>query len=222
MAQNLTELLAQLESLGIASVRGHSARSTDGLRQFGVKLGDLRTIAKKIKTDHALALQLWDTDVLDARLLAILILKPQQLTVQQLEAMVRDARGVQLADWLTSYVVKPHPDNGSFREAWMEDADPWIARVGWALTSSRIAKDPSGLDLAALLDRLEATMATSPSEVQWTMNFCLANIGIHHEQLRARAIDIGERLGIYRDYPVSKGCTSPFAPIWIREIVGRQ
>jgi 3-methyladenine DNA glycosylase AlkD len=59
-------------------------------------------------------------------------------------------------------------------------------------------------------------------EVQWTMNFCLAGIGIHFPKHRKRAIAIGETLGIYRDYPVSKGCTSPFAPIWINEMVSRQ
>jgi 3-methyladenine DNA glycosylase AlkD len=53
------------------------------------------------------------------------------------------------------------------------------------------------------------------------MNFCLAGIGIHHPKLRKRAIAVGERLGIYRDYPVSKGCTSPFPPIWIDEMVRR-
>ena len=54
------------------------------------------------------------------------------------------------------------------------------------------------------------------------MNACLVNIGVHHEEHRARALAIGEALGIYRDYPVSKGCTSPFAPIWINEMVSRQ
>ena len=39
---------------------------------------------------------------------------------------------------------------------------------------------------------------------------------------RERALAIGEALGIYRDYPVSKGCTSPFAPIWINEMVSRR
>jgi len=47
-------------------------------------------------------------------------------------------------------------------------------------------------------------------------------IGIHFPQHRTHAIAIGETLGVYRDYPVSKGCTSPFAPIWINEIVRRQ
>jgi len=54
------------------------------------------------------------------------------------------------------------------------------------------------------------------------MNSTLAQIGIHHPVYRERALAIGERLGIYRDYPVSKGCTSPFAPIWINEMVKRQ
>ncbi len=65
--------------------------------------------------------------------------------------------------------------------------------------------------------RLGAEPAT-----QWTMNNALAAIGIHHAEHRARAVAIGEALGVYRDYPVSKGCTSPFAPIWIGEMVRRQ
>jgi 3-methyladenine DNA glycosylase AlkD len=65
-------------------------------------------------------------------------------------------------------------------------------------------------------------MGDAAPEVQWTMNFCLAGIGIHVPELRGRARAIGEELGLYRDYPVSKGCTSPFAPIWIDEMVRRQ
>ena len=47
------------------------------------------------------------------------------------------------------------------------------------------------------------------------MDFCLAGIGIHVPVLRERVVAIGERLGVYPDYPVSKGCTTPFAPVWI-------
>ena len=83
-------------------------------------------------------------------------------------------------------------------------------------------KNAEGLDLPALLDRIECDMGKAAPEVQWTMNFCLANIGIHFPEYRERAVAIGEKLGIYRDYPVSKGCTSPFAPIWINEMVSRE
>ena len=65
-------------------------------------------------------------------------------------------------------------------------------------------------------------MADAAPETQWTMNICLGEIGINHAKHRKRAIKIGEQIGLYRDYPVSKGCTSPFAPIWINEMVKRQ
>ena len=84
-----------------------------------------------------------------------------------------------------------------------------------------MTKDPDGLDLSALLDRIEAEMPNAPEPVQWTMNNTLAAIGINFPTHRARALDIGERLGIYRDYPTPKGCTSPFAPLWIGEMVRR-
>ena len=100
--------------------------------------------------------------------------------------------------------------------------DRWAARAGWDLTAERVAKSPDGIDLTALLARLEAEMADADPEVQWTMNNTLAAIGIHFPKHRKRAIAIGEALGIYRDYPVSKGCTSPFAPIWINAMVSRQ
>jgi 3-methyladenine DNA glycosylase AlkD len=83
-------------------------------------------------------------------------------------------------------------------------------------------KSPEGLDLVALLDRIESEMGSAASEVQWSMNECLAQIGIHFPKHRKRALAIGEKLGLYRDYPVSKGCTSPFAPIWINAMVSRQ
>jgi 3-methyladenine DNA glycosylase AlkD len=54
------------------------------------------------------------------------------------------------------------------------------------------------------------------------MNHCLAEIGIRNPSLRARAIDIGERLEVLKDYPTPPNCTSPFAPIWINEMVARQ
>ncbi|MBK1833580.1 hypothetical protein JIN78_05850 [Roseibacillus ishigakijimensis] len=93
--------------------------------------------------------------------------------------------------------------------------------MGWSLTEERIIKKPQGLDLAALLNRLEKEMGSAPPEVQWTMNFCLAALGIHHPEHRERALAIGEKLGLYRDYPVPKGCTSPYAPLWIAEMVKR-
>ena len=218
----LKETLAQLESLGNEKTRAQNTKAGAGDNQYGVKLGDLRKLAKKIKTDHEFGLALWETENVDARFLAILVMQPEALSSSELDQMVRSVNFSRVADWLNSYVVKKHPDKESLRQEWMSDEDPMAARAGWNLTAERVVKSPDGLDLPALLDRIEAQMGTAPNLVQWTMNSSLAEIGIHLPKHRKRALAIGESLGVYRDYPVSKGCTSPFAPIWINEMVSRQ
>ena len=220
----LIEALKQLESRGDEKIRAHNAKNGAGKNQFGVKRGDIRVVAEKIKTDHELALALWQTGNIDAQFLATLVIKPGNLSADQMDRMVRSVTFVWVADWLNSYVVAQHPDKESLRQAWMatKEKHPMAARAGWRLTADRVEENPDGLDLPALLDRIESEMGNAAPEVQWTMNSTLAQIGIHFPKLRKRAIFIGETLGIYRDYPVSKGCTSPFAPIWIKAMVARQ
>lgn len=216
------EAMARLKALGDEKVRTLAIREGAGEAQFGVKLGDIRKLADEIKSDHDLALDLWATGNLDARLLAILLMKSKKLSAEELDRMVRGNRVIQLSDWLNSYIVKAHPEKEALRQKWMQEADPMAARAGWSLTAERVAKKPDGLDLDALLNRIERELATASPEPQWTMNNTLANIGIHNPSLRARALAIGEKLGVYRDYPTSPGCTSPFAPDWINELVRRQ
>jgi 3-methyladenine DNA glycosylase AlkD len=218
----LNDALKQLEALGNEATRKHNAKWGAGDNQFGVKHGDIRVLAKKIKTNPELAMDLWKTGNVDAQLLAALLATPRDLSAKEMDGMVRSVTFAHVADWLNSYVVKQHPDKESLRREWMTADDRWAARAGWSLTAERVVKSPEGLDLPALLVRIESEMGTADPAVQWTMNSTLAEIGIHSPELRERAIAIGERLGIYRDYPVSKGCTSPFAPIWINAMVSRQ
>ena len=225
-ATTLEQALKQLESQGNEATRKQNAKWAaggiqSGAVQFGVKHGDIRALAKKIGPDPALAMSLWKTQNVDAQLLAVLLIKPNDLSADDVDRLVRSITFGWVADWLINYVVKPHPDKETLRQKWMADADHWAARAGWQLTSERVAKSPDGLDLPVLLDRIETEMGTADPAVQWTMNSALAAIGIHNPKLRKRAVAIGEKLGVYRDYPCSKGCTSPFAPIWISEMVKR-
>jgi 3-methyladenine DNA glycosylase AlkD len=218
----LNETLKQLKALGNEKTRAHNTRYGAGDNQFGVKHGDIRVLAKKIQASHELAMPLWETGNADAQLLATLLIKPKTLSADEVDRMVRSVAFSHVADWLSSYVVKEHPGKETLRQQWMTTNDRWAARAGWSLTAGRVARSPEGLDLPALLDRIESEMAKADPVVQWTMNSALAGIGIHFPKLRKRAIAIGEKLGIYRDYPVSKGCTSPFAPIWINAMVSRK
>lgn len=218
----IDEILLRLKEMGNAKIRARYEKNGAGSNHFGVKLGDIRKLAKEIKPNQTLALQLWETEPIDAKLLSILLLKPKELSTEELDRMLGSIAFVQVADWFNAYVVKIHPDRHQLQHDWMNSGNPWVSRAGWYSLTQQIIKDANGIDLGLVLDRIEAEMGSSSPETQWTMNSALAEIGIRFPDRRSRAIAIGEKLGLYRDYPVSKGCTSPFAPIWINEMVSRQ
>ncbi|MDV7355198.1 DNA alkylation repair protein [Rhodococcus oxybenzonivorans] len=215
----VAEVLAELAELEDPRAREVNVKHGD---DHGVNLGKLRALAKRLETQQDLARELWETDDSAARLLAILICRPKAFERDELDAMLRQARTPKVHDWLVNYVVKKNPHAEELRLAWFADPDPVVASAGWALTTDRVAKKPEGLDLAGLLDIIEAQMKDAPDRLQWAMNHCLAQIGIEHAEHRARAIDIGERLHVLEDYPTPPNCTSPFAPVWITEMVNRK
>src|SRR5262249_13317104 len=139
----LEEALRELESRGNAGVRAQNAKSGAwgpgaGDNQFGVKHGDIRVLAKKIKADHTLAMSLWETGNIDAQYLAILLIKPKDLSAKEVDRLVRSVTFGWVADWLTNYVVKQHPDKETLRQQWMATDDRWAARAGWGLTAERV------------------------------------------------------------------------------------
>jgi 3-methyladenine DNA glycosylase AlkD len=215
----VAELMAELAALEDPKARAVNERHGD---DHGVNLGKLRAVAKRLKTQQDLARQLWETADTPARLLALLICRPKAFTRNELDVMLREARIPKVHDWLVNYVVKKNPHAEELRLAWFADPDPVVASAGWALTSERVVRKPEGIDLEGLLDVIEAEMKDAPDRLQWAMNNCLAQIGIEHAQHRARALDVGERLEVLKDYPTPPNCTSPFAPSWINEMVRRQ
>jgi 3-methyladenine DNA glycosylase AlkD len=216
------EILARLQSLGDAARRAHNTRAGAPDNQYGVKLGDIRALSQELKSDHATALKLWETGNVDAQLLAALTIQPKLLSADDLDRLTRSTTCAQVADWLNAYVVARHPEAETMRKRWMTAKDRWAARAGWSLTAARVQKQADGLDLPALLDRIEKEMPKAVAEVQWTMNNTLGAIGIHHPQLRKRAVAIGESIGLYRDWPLSKGCTPPYVPVWVEAMVKRR
>lgn len=201
-----------------------------------VNLTKLRALAKEIRSNHDLARELWQTGDTESRLVALLICRPKEFSEAELDAMLREAKIPKVHGWLVDYVVKKSAHLEPLRALWMADRDPVVQSAGWALTAFRVAKGQAGaapaarsngnrevpaLDLPVLLDDIESRMQEAPERLQWAMNQCLAEIGIQTPKLRERAIAIGEKLEVLKDYPTPPGCTSPFAPIWITEIVRR-
>jgi 3-methyladenine DNA glycosylase AlkD len=213
-----TAVLRELASLEDGKLREANRRQGD---DHGVNLTELRALAKRLGSQHELALELWQTGDGAARLLATLVGKAKSYSVEQLDAMVEDIGSPKLLDWFIVNVVKPGRHGEELRRRW-KDRDGLVGRAGWSLTTERVVKGGESLDLDALLEQLERELKQAAAHKQWAMNHCLAEIGIHHREHRARAIAIGERLAVFIDYPASPGCTPPYVPAWIAEMVRRR
>jgi len=218
---NFDDVMAQLETWGTEAVRKIYIRQGAEGNVFGVKMGDLRGLAKKIKTNHPLALQLWASGNYEAIILASMILDSAQLTQAEVEAMLRSLTSYRLVDEFTYRAVTKTAYAETLRLAWMNSPDELTGRAGWNLLSARLPGDASGLDYDAILRQIEAEMKAAPRYKQESMNQCLVEIGVHVESLRPRCIEIGERLGRLDDRPIPKGCTSSYAPEWIAAVLKR-
>lgn len=214
----VADVMTELAALENPKIRAANEERGD---DHGVNLSALRAIAKQLKSQDDLAKELWSTGDTAARLLATLIASPKAFSAEELDAMIRDIHAPKLLDWFIANLVKPGRHTEELRLRWKDDTD-LVGRAGWSLTTDRVVKNGDGVDIGGLLDQIEQEMREAPELKQWAMNHCLAEIGIRHPRHHARAIGVGEKLKVLIDYPASPGCTPPYAPIWIAEMVRRQ
>jgi 3-methyladenine DNA glycosylase AlkD len=207
--------MRELAALEQRKMREANERRGD---DHGINLTELRALAKRLKTQHELALQLWATGDTAARLLATLVCRPKAMNADELDAMVHDIRSPKLLDWFIVNMVKPGRHAEELRVRW-KDGDDLVGRAGWSLTTDRVVKKAEGLDLDTLVSQIEKGLKRAPAPKQWTMNHCLAEIGIHHARLRKRASKSasGSKCSSITASPAVRR-----RALWIAEMVGRR
>ncbi|NSW52565.1 MAG: DNA alkylation repair protein [Anaerolineae bacterium] len=217
------EVMAQLEAWGSEKMRAIYARMGAGDSQFGVMMGPLRGLAKKLKTNHALGLQLWESGNDDARILAVMILDPAHLSIDELEAMLPVLYYPRLVDEFSFQLAAKSPHAPALRARWMDVPDALTGRAGWNLVcAAAMAQSLTPAELDSLLLVIENNLAAAPTPKQESMNRALVEIGVHTPALTQRCIAIGERVGKLDDKPVPKGCYSTYAPEWIAVVLARK
>lgn len=188
---------------------------------------EIRTIAKEVGKSSELAAHLWKNGGFGARMLSLLILELKAVDVPYIEMLISDLEAAdgkeqsQLLDWMIANVIMKKAALKNETAKWRDDPSTLKQRVFWSVHARSIGAENHELN-EQLLEHIEQELAGATGTVQWNMNWCAAQIGIADERLRSRCIALGERLGLYRDYPVSKGCTSPFLPTWIGSVVGKK
>jgi len=153
-------------------------------------------------------------------ILGAMLLDPAVLTERDFNALLAEAGHPILVDELSFGVLCENVLAKEFMLIWISNGDDLRGRAGWNLAVDLVHREAlTEEELAFLVGRIEMNLVSSPPNTQWAMNHCLCEIGIINDSWVERCLILVERLGVYRDMKVSKGCTSAYAPEWIR--VGR-
>ncbi|WP_312191618.1 DNA alkylation repair protein [Sphingobacterium sp.] len=186
------------------------------------KLGDLRKIARDMKRDHKLALELWSTGQFLPRQLAILLMDKKELSESLIGCLDKDIQKhheeekLQLIDWLMANQLAKDKKTVAFMETWENSSSPLKRRIFWYYQARlRWVGQIPPPNSDELLFKIETQIEKEVPEVQWAMNFTAAQIGIFEEKYRSRCIALGENTGLYKDEIVAKNCTPNYLPKFI-------
>lgn len=187
------------------------------------KLGDLRKMAKEIKKDHELALELWSTGDFLPRQLAILIMDKKKISEDLIDQMDQGLQELeieernQLTDWLMANQLTKDKKTIALIESWEQSSSAMKRRIFWYYQARlRWMGKTDQENTEDLLAAIEEKMVSERPEVQWAMNFTAGQIGKWQKEYRDRCIAIGEETGLYKDEVVPKNCTPSYLPEFIR------
>ncbi|TAH37012.1 MAG: DNA alkylation repair protein [Planctomycetota bacterium] len=195
----LNELMTELERRGSEQTRKIYRNQGVQCAMYGVKIGDLKVIAKKIKGDQALALELFRTGNMDAMYLAGLVANGGKMSRKELEGWARAASSPMIAEYTVAWVASESPHARELALEWIDSSMESMACAGWNTYSALLAVRPdSELDLdeiEGLLRRVEKGIHKAPNRVRYCMNNFVIAVGGSVKPLLAKAKAVAKRIG---------------------------
>lgn len=208
---NAREILATLKKLGKPQTAAIYKRHGSGDNVFGVLTSEIAKLQKKIKVDHALAMDLWKTGNAEARVLALQVADPEKLTRADADRLVKDGP-VRFVGCYLSGLLSRSPNAKETMCAWMKSPDESYREMGYGILGVCLKDDPgsvSDADAEKVLATIEREIHRSPNWARYAMNGALISIGVFKPALRKKAIETAKRIG---DVEVDHGETSCKTP----------
>lgn len=222
MKTTAAAVLRELEALGSEPTRKTYRRHGVKGEQFGVLYAPLGKIAKRLKTDHPLARELWASGNHDARILATMIADPAVMTGAELDKWIRDVDNYVLADALTGLASRT-PVARKKMEKWTRATHEWIGRIGWGMLA-RLAMSDGTLtdgDFDRYLAEIERRIHGSKNRIRDAMNMAVIAIGLRNSAFEKKAVAAAKRIGPVDVDHGETGCRTPDAAEYISKVKGR-
>lgn len=165
-------------------------------KALGVKVPQLRKLAKEIKKDHQLAQQLWDTDIHEARLLATMIDDPKQVTQAQIDKWVLDFEAWDICDQACGNLFDRTPFAIEKALEYSAREEEFVKRTGFVLMAVLAVHDKKADDMVFIqfFPIIEREAWDERNFVKKAVNWALRQIGKRNNTLKPLAIAAAERI----------------------------
>lgn len=165
-------------------------------RAIGVSIPHLRKLGRRIGPDHRLALELWDTRIHEARILASMIDAPSEVTREQMDAWVADFDSWDLCDQVVGNLFDRTPFASQAARAWTKRDEGFVKRAGFTLIATRAVHDRTSPDhvFAAWFPTIRRGATDDRNYVKKAVSWALRQIGKRNLALNAAAIAEAEML----------------------------
>lgn len=221
---NLQKILTTLKKLGKPQTAAIYKRHGSGDNVFGVLTTEIAKLQKKIKVDHALAMELWKTGNVEARVLALQVADPEKLARADAEGLVKDGPVRFLGCYLSDLLARS-PIAEEMMRAWMKSPDEFPREMGYGILGVRLKDDPgsvSDAEAEKVLATIEKEIHRAPNRARYAMNGALISIGIFKPTLRKNAIETGKRIGKVEVDHGETNCKTPDAVPYIEKASKRK
>lgn len=219
----VNQVMKELEKKGSEQTRKIFAKhgaSSDNM--FGVKVGDLKVIAKGIKGEQELAKELYGTGNYDAMYLAGMVVDGKEMTKKEIEGWARDAGWQMIAEYTVPWIASESKHGQSLARKWMDAKKEHVASSGWSTYAGIVATTPDeDLDIAeikSLLKRVESDIDNAPNRVRYTMNGFVIAVGSYVAPLSKAAKATAKKLGKVAVDMNGTACKVPVALDYIAKV----
>jgi len=219
------DVLTELKGLGSENIKKILMKHGISEPLYGVRIEDLKKIQKKIKKNHELAIQLFDSGVYEAKYLAGLIADESKWTKKDLQKWANNAGSQAIHEYTIAWVSSESKWGLELALEWIESKNEKIASSGWSTLASIVSiREDKDLDiqmLRKLMQRVSKEIHKAPNRVRYTMNGFIISVGCYVKELTEEAIKIGKSIGEVTVDMGDTSCKVPFSPDYIQKVKTR-
>jgi len=194
---NVNEVLEMLRSAAnVENLAGMARYGINPEKRLGVKVPQMRQIAKTVGRDHQLALDLWETGIPEAMVVASIVDEPELVTKSQMDKWVADFNSWDVCDQVCMNLFDKTNYSWDRIEAWHERQPEFVRRAAYALIACLAWHDKSAPDekFIEFIPLIEEAAVDERNYVKKAVSWALRNIGKRNQRLHQAVLETAQEL----------------------------